>query len=452
MEKLRDLHKFISGPEHVSQFQNFCGVVPLKNPEVHVQQNSVDHDEGVHKNGVIHRHQNGYKKLELDPILKKNGLIVNGDCVKDSGEVLSTNGIRKDLSTLQRTNGYSRKIVDRGSNSEKDDLEKPYIVKSKFLYYLFCFGASLGNEMFYLTFFPFLLWNVDSRLAREMVIVWHWAMYIGQALKDIVKWPRPASPPVFKLEERYEQEYGMPSTHATVGAVIPFSILIISSKYYQFPFMIGVVIAVLWTLLVCCSRIYLGMHTILDILAGLLLACIIMPATLPFVGVIDEFQTQQPVAAFITVFGAFMLCYVYPTQYKWSTTKGDTANVHAISSGIAVGTLFNFQLGLTSPSNHTFPLQVQIPTLNWLLCSILCLLVGTVLLVGIRAIVKPSSIRLVCYLYGIDRKDIPAQRRHGAEVPVRFLTYHFVSIGAACLAPVIFSYLGVLREGYYTEV
>lgn len=219
-----------------------------------------------------------------------------------------------------------------------------------------------------------------------------------------------------------------------------------------FPLLIGVVIAVLWTLLVCCSRIYLGMHTILDILAGLLLACIIMPAILPFVGIIDEFQTHHPVAAFVTVFGAYMLCYIYPTQYKWSTTKGDTANVHAISSGIAAGTWINYQLGLTSQSDLTFPLEVQVPTLNWFLCSILCLLVGTVLLVGIQSIVKPVSLRTVCYLYGIDRKDIAEQRRHGAEVPVRFFMYHFVSIGAATLAPVIFNYLGILREGYYTEV
>ena len=49
--------------------------------------------------------------------------------------------------------------------------------------------------------------------------------YIGQALKDLIKWPRP-SYPAFKLETRVSAEYGVPSTHAIAGTVLPFSILL----------------------------------------------------------------------------------------------------------------------------------------------------------------------------------------------------------------------------------
>ncbi len=33
-------------------------------------------------------------------------------------------------------------------------------------------------------------------------------MYIGQALKDVIQWPRPMAPPVVVLEPEYAIEYG----------------------------------------------------------------------------------------------------------------------------------------------------------------------------------------------------------------------------------------------------
>jgi len=107
-----------------------------------------------------------------------------------------------------------------------------YEVTNKFLYYLFHFGANLGNEIFYMTFFPFWFWNIDGYVGRQLCMFWCIFMYLGQATKDIVKLPRPASPPVIQLEKRYALEYGMPSTHAMVGAGIPFAIFFLTKERY----------------------------------------------------------------------------------------------------------------------------------------------------------------------------------------------------------------------------
>jgi len=58
-------------------------------------------------------------------------------------------------------------------------------------------------------------------------------MYIGQVSKDILKWPRPLSPPVVKLERRTDAEYGMPSTHAMAATAISFSFLIATVNQYK---------------------------------------------------------------------------------------------------------------------------------------------------------------------------------------------------------------------------
>lgn len=103
-------------------------------------------------------------------------------------------------------------------------------------------------------------WNVDGAVGRRVVLLWAILMYIGktwfklsqlyyiwcqifylhlfktitgQGLKDIIRWPRPSCPPVVRLEKKWEKEYGMPSTHAVVGAAVPFSTIIFTASRYQ---------------------------------------------------------------------------------------------------------------------------------------------------------------------------------------------------------------------------
>ena len=48
---------------------------------------------------------------------------------------------------------------------------------------LFHFGSLLGHEIIYITFFPFVYWNIDSDLGRRLVYLWAITMYLGQGLK-----------------------------------------------------------------------------------------------------------------------------------------------------------------------------------------------------------------------------------------------------------------------------
>lgn len=70
--------------------------------------------------------------------------------------------------------------------------------------------------------------------------------FLGQVLKDIICWPRPACPPAVRLQNKWSQEYGMPSTHAMVGFAIPFSIILFTMNKYIYPFFIGCLIALVW--------------------------------------------------------------------------------------------------------------------------------------------------------------------------------------------------------------
>lgn len=77
-----------------------------------------------------------------------------------------------------------------------------------------------------------------------------------------MRWPRPG-PPVIKLQHKWALEYGFPSTHAMVGVSIPFSILLYTMNRYEYNIGMGFAAAVVWCTVVCLSRLYLGMHSVL---------------------------------------------------------------------------------------------------------------------------------------------------------------------------------------------
>ena len=186
------LFRTLNSPDVVASFQRLCGLLPVEKPS----------GEGTGPSNPKNNHN-------------KNNSTLNGALNHRHVEPVAVE------SSDQKS----------GSSSE-DDSEKDHVVTNTLLHYLFHFAANLGNEIFYITFFPFWFWNIDGYVGRRVCVFWCLFMYVGQATKDIVKWPRPASPPVVRLEKRYALEYGMPSTHAMVGAGIPFTILYFTYERY----------------------------------------------------------------------------------------------------------------------------------------------------------------------------------------------------------------------------
>ena len=168
----------------------------------------------------------------------------------------SNNTLAELKSTLEGGDeGLSHKFVDnngacykrrRKENEQDNDFYETMLTKeaftddsegevlyNRYIHSLYFFGSGLGDEVFYLTVFPLLFWNWDEYVMRRLVFLWVFSMYIGQGLKDVLRWPRPPSPPVIVMETKYESEYGMPSTHAIVGSIVPFSLVYFSYGRYE---------------------------------------------------------------------------------------------------------------------------------------------------------------------------------------------------------------------------
>ncbi|XP_009100564.1 sphingosine-1-phosphate phosphatase 1 [Serinus canaria] len=338
-----------------------------------------------------------------------------------------------------------RRRPRRNSLTEEEDGSQEFATRSRFLYYLFSLGTELGNELFYILFFPFCIWNVDAWLGRRLIIIWVWVMYLGQCTKDVIRWPRPASPPVVKLEVFYNSEYSMPSTHAMSGTAIPLALLLLSYGRWQYPLMFGLILAFCWCSLVCCSRIYMGMHSILDVIAGFLYAILILVLFHPVVDLIDNFNLTYKYAPLIIISLHLALGIFSFTLDTWSTSRGDTAQILGCGAGVACGSHVNYILGLQlDPPPHTLPLSLSSLTVTVFGKAILRLLIGVIVLLLTKVAMKKATIPLACKIFRIPQGDVRrARQRMEVELPYRYITYGMVGFSLMFIVPCLFHFIGL---------
>lgn len=212
-----ELFHYLQDPHLVARFQRVCGVRGTFS-------RTASDGTHAHNNGDCRGHISGEKESEKP--VGRRGRSENGP---QNGAV---NG-REEGGPDAGPPGSSSTLKPLRKNSLTGDAGLEFVIENRFLYYLFTFGTELGNELFYITFFPFVMWNVDAFVARRLVLVWVWVMYLGQCTKDVLGWSRPTSPPVVKVEMLYNSEYSMPSTHAMSATAIPVSLFLLSFGRWQ---------------------------------------------------------------------------------------------------------------------------------------------------------------------------------------------------------------------------
>ncbi|GAB1601248.1 sphingosine-1-phosphate phosphatase 2 [Argonauta hians] len=454
MDMLHSIILYLDDPYLVARFQRFCGLSYNENFEKSTTSSGMFSQSELKKNSSIvfrdlddpsvvrHRDQNGTLPPEEDQ---------NGDNCRGKTKTQKTSGVSGDDSQVNRQNGGNPNPSKTTDESKKKDDQLLYNIKYKSLYYLFSFGATLGDELFYTTFFPFILWNLDFFVSRKVVVMWWITLYLGQSTKDIVKRPRPLSPPVIKLEARYELEYGMPSTHAMVGTCIPFSMLFLLQQRYDFPFNIGLIIAIAWTSLISLSRIYLGMHSVLDIIVGVLYVCVILPLIYPYLQALDHFSVTHPMAPFFTIGIPFLLCLLYPPVDKWNTARRDTTLLIGVGAGISVGSWLCYQHGFATTS-YPVPVPLQMPTFTSVILCFIRLLIGIPIMLITAEFLRMIIGKVCKHIFGINIKDPKIKRMQIYELTDSFIPFLFVAINVTYGIPLLFSLLGIDRPSYYAEL
>ncbi|XP_021172528.2 sphingosine-1-phosphate phosphatase 2 isoform X2 [Fundulus heteroclitus] len=269
-------------------------------------------------------------------------------------------------------------------------------------------------------------------------------MYIGQAMKDLLKLPRPPSPPVVKLEMRVDAEYGLPSTHAMAATAISFTLLLSAPSRVQFCFQTGLLIAATLSSMVSLSRLYTGMHSVLDVVCGILITAVLILLTYPWWESFDSFQLYSPLSPIVALSLLLLLSYTYPELDHYSTTRGDTTTILGACAGSSVGYWLNAQLGNTFDLQGSLPVPLPALTAQAVARGAARSLVGVVALVGTRQVVRTLSLDALYSWYKLPKTDKEARRRKEIEVPSKFVTYTAVGLVNTIVVNRVFVLLGLL--------
>ncbi|KAB1279158.1 Sphingosine-1-phosphate phosphatase 2 [Camelus dromedarius] len=241
-------------------------------------------------------------------------------------------------------------------------------------------------------------------------------MYIGQVAKDILKWPRPLSPPVVKLEKRVIMEYGMPSTHAMAATTISFTLLISSMDRYQ------------------------------DVLGGVLMTAVLIVLTYPAWTLIDCLDLASPLFPVCAIVVPFFLSYNYPMSECYSPTRADTTTILASGAGMIIGFWINHFFQLVSEPAESLPVVQNIPplTVDILVLSLARFVVGITLTLLVRQLARTLSLQVLYSWFKVVTRNKEARQRLEIEVPYKFVTYTSVGICATTFVPMLHRFLGLL--------
>lgn len=192
----------------------------------------------------------------------------------------------------------------------------------------------------------------------------------------------------------------------------------------------------------CCqikhtNLLFLCWFPLQDVIAGVLYSSLILLFFLPALDLIDGFNLTCRYAPLIIISLHLGLGLFSFTLDTWSTSRGDTAQILGTGAGVALASHVNHLLGLMpDPTPEQLPFTAPTLSAGLVGMAMLRLVIGVVVLMTTRAVMKAVTIPLVCRV----RK---ARQHMEVELPYRYIVYGVVGFSVLFLVPFLFSCLQI---------
>jgi len=144
-------------------------------------------------------------------------------------------------------------------------------IRNAFLDNLFEFFTLFGEELVVIAVLGGIYWCVNKKVGERLAITVFISLGINSLLKIIFMRPRPfmADDSIINLRPETSGGYSMPSGHAQSASTVFFGLYQFFKKRYL------LIVAIVITVLVAISRMYIGVHYLSDVLVGGLLGILI---------------------------------------------------------------------------------------------------------------------------------------------------------------------------------
>lgn len=329
---------------------------------------------------------------------------------------------------------------------------------------------------FYGSFLPALFWLGLPELGTNLVFLMAATLFVGNAIKDLVSAPRPLSLEygVEKLRfltgsseeaEKNAKEYGCPSSHTMNTLCLNFYVVhycVDKGILQPGPAALLYLGVALWVVWIAASRVYLGLHTPIDLLSGAVAG---MAVLVCFIMVEDHVQAWLHESRWVVPQAALLslvLLRLHPRPMSHTPSYEFTVSFVGVFFGVASGMSQSRALHEPAVQYHA------VLALGPLWCG-RRLLIGLLAVMAVKELCKralQTALPLLYLLFPLRLRRTwqpPIHNQHPAAllkgplrglphdesgrpwdvaVTARFFSYAGIGFGVAELVPALFAALG----------
>lgn len=317
------------------------------------------------KRGHIQKHE----KIQRIGLLRGSSYVKSTD--KDSvaeHELTTSIGLQDDAvydAYLPRPVAFLRRLIVAVLRAEAPFHERHQnFVRRPWLDRYFVNTSLLGTHSFFLVFLPMVFWLGSPRFGRGLINVLAFGVYLSSAIKDLFCVPRPYSPPVTRLTVgTHHLEYGFPSTHSTNSISIALYIYLWVRKMREsaagsttlFDSWLWEAGLLFYGTSVVYGRIYAGMHSIIDCVAGSALGAAITAIQWTFFDQIEQFVKINSWTVPVAIIPAGLLMVsVHPQPVDDCPCFEDAIAFISVAMGVALARWSGIRYGITLYTNPLF--------------------------------------------------------------------------------------------------
>lgn len=222
------------------------------------------------------------------------------------------------------------------------------------------------------------------------------------------------------LEHHFTDEYGLPSTHAQAAWCIPLVWVFLFAPSNR---ALSIACYLLYAISISFSRVYLGVHSLIDVFVGSALGLVIAAFVLLTAPWLRAFATWPLLAVLLPC----LALATYPCGKRLTSSYRDMASI----LGVTTGVLLADWMVSSAPRGFQVPLTLTVLVIR--------VVVGLLVVVVGHEIAKKTVWGLVVVISG--KNDVKDAR---VMIPYKYLSYIGIGFNSAFLIPrFIFPMLGV---------